>query len=192
MASSADRLGLPFDAPAARRALSGLVAGLPDDRPRKVRLLLGPDGGLEAEAVELDPLPDPLPALLVDARTDPDDRLLYHKTDRRRAYERARERAERRGHREAVFRNVRGEVTEGSFTNLFARFRDVWHTPPVSCGLLPGVYRQVLLERLDRAEERVLRPADLGRADEIWLCNSVRGRLRARLTIAGDRETTRG
>lgn len=185
MEASARRLGFSFAEGEARRALSALVGRLDADPPRKVRLTLGRDGGLELEAVRLEPLPDPVPALLADVRTDPDDDLLYHKTDRRRSYEEARRRAARRGYREVVFRNLRGEVTEGTFTNVFVRSGDAWSTPPVASGLLPGVYRGVLLERLDGARERVLRPADLAAADEMRLCNSVRGSLRARLTPAG-------
>lgn len=180
---SARRLGFPFDGDEVRRALSRTVDRLEGDRLRKVRLTLGRDGAPEVETVEIDPLPEPVPALLVETRVDPEDELLYHKTDRRRLYDGTRRRAERRGFREVVFRNLRGEVTEGSFTNLFVRAGERWHTPPVSCGLLPGVCRAELLERLEGAEERVLRPSDLAAADSVWLCNSVRGMKRVRLTV---------
>lgn len=186
MERSARRLGFPFDGEAARRELARAVDRLEDDRPRKVRMTLGREGDLAVGAVEIDPLPEPVPVLLVDARVDPDDELLYHKTDRRRLYDGTRQRAEGRGYREVVFRNTRGEVTEGSFTNLFVRRGERWYTPPVSCGLLPGVCRRELLERLEGAEEKVLRPADVEDADSVWLCNSVRGRMRARLTVEGE------
>lgn len=183
MERSARRLGFPFDGEEARRALSRTSGRLEGDRPRKVRVTLGREGDLEVEAVEIEPLPDPVPALLADARVDPEDELLYHKTSRRRLYERTRGRAERRGYTEVVFRNTRGEVTEGSFTNVFVRAEGRWYTPPVSCGLLPGVFRQEALERLEGAEEKVLRPDDLAGADSVWLCNSVRGMERAQLTV---------
>lgn len=192
MDRSARSLGFRFDAAAASEALSRATDRLEGDRLRKVRMTLGREGDLEIDAVEIDPLPDPVPALLVDERVDPDDELLYHKTDRRRLYDGTRRRAERRGYREVVFRNTRGEITEGSFTNVFVRQGDAWYTPPVSCGLLPGVGRAELLERLEGAVERVLRPADLAAADSVWLCNSVRGMMRARLTVAGDGRTGDG
>ena len=47
-------------------------------------------------------------------------------------------------------------------------------TPPKDAGLLPGVYRQELLET-GRACERVIRRDDLARADAVYLGNSLRG-----------------
>ncbi|HEX5725553.1 MAG TPA: aminotransferase class IV, partial [Longimicrobiaceae bacterium] len=40
-------------------------------------------------------------------------------------------------------------------------------------GLLPGVFRAGLL-RCGEVRERVLRPADLEKADAVWLVSSVR------------------
>lgn len=186
MGRSAARFGRPFDEDEARRRLSAVAADLPAGTPRKVRLTLRPDGGLEAEAVEIRPLPEPVPVLLTDVRVDPEDELLYHKTDRRDLYAGTRRRAEERGFREVLFRNTRGEVTEGSFTNLFLHSGGAWRTPPVASGLLPGVFRQVLLESVDGAREEVLRPGDVAGAESVWLSNSVRGLLRAEVTIDDD------
>lgn len=183
MAASARHFGYPFSEEEARRRLSGLVAGLEAGSRRKIRLTLGPNGGLEAEAVEVEPLTEPVPTLLAESRVDPENEWLYHKTDRRGFYEEARARAARRGCREALLRNTRGEVTEGTFTNLFIRSGGAWYTPPVSSGLLPGVYRGALLERIEGAEERELTPADVASAEGVWLCNSVRGLLRARVEL---------
>jgi para-aminobenzoate synthetase/4-amino-4-deoxychorismate lyase len=49
-----------------------------------------------------------------------------------------------------------------------------WFTPPVACGLLPGVYRRHLLDT-GRATERTLQLQDLLSADAIYICNAVRG-----------------
>jgi para-aminobenzoate synthetase/4-amino-4-deoxychorismate lyase len=50
----------------------------------------------------------------------------------------------------------------------------------LSCGLLPGTLRQDLIER-GQAREAILTLDDLSRASAIWLGNSVRGLLRAKL-----------
>ena len=76
--------------------------------------------------------------------------------------------------------NERGEVTESTRANLVAEIDGALWTPPVSCGLLPGVFRAELLRR-GIVAERVLRPEDLGRAGRLWLVNSVRRWMRARL-----------
>ena len=48
-------------------------------------------------------------------------------------------------------------------------------TPPLSSGVLPGVFRRHLLEMDATSEERVLHLQDLESADGIFLCNAVRG-----------------
>jgi branched-subunit amino acid aminotransferase/4-amino-4-deoxychorismate lyase len=53
-----------------------------------------------------------------------------------------------------------------------------WHTPPVECGLLAGVYRRHLLETIG-VQEQALHLEDLRQADAVYLSNAVRGLRRA-------------
>ena len=48
------------------------------------------------------------------------------------------------------------------------------YTPPSILALLPGIYRQHLLER-GQVEEKVLTIEDLAQAEVIYGCNAVRG-----------------
>jgi 4-amino-4-deoxychorismate lyase len=57
----------------------------------------------------------------------------------------ARREAERMGYDEALLLNERGEVTEGSSTNIFWVKRNVLYTPALECGLLPGITREALI-----------------------------------------------
>ena len=82
-------------------------------------------------------------------------------------------RAQERGVDEPLFLNARGEVAEGAVSNVFAVEGEVV-TPPVSCGLLPGIMRQFAIKTA-RAAERPLLPADLTKADEVFLTNSLMG-----------------
>ena len=66
--------------------------------------------------------------------------------------------------------NERGEITEGTFTNVGILKDGKYYTPPVSSGLLAGTFRA----KLDW-EEKVLYPNDLKTADKIFCFNSVRG-----------------
>jgi para-aminobenzoate synthetase/4-amino-4-deoxychorismate lyase len=116
-------------------------------------------------------------------RTDPVDRMLYHKTTDRPLYAQAFADAVRDGYDDVLFLNRHGEVTEGAISNVFIEKDGRWLTPPIDCGLLAGVYRRHLLETRSEIEERVLSLDDLRDADAIYLCNAVRG-LR-RVEIAG-------
>jgi para-aminobenzoate synthetase / 4-amino-4-deoxychorismate lyase len=81
---------------------------------------------------------------------------------------------------EVVFLNKKGELTEGTRTNLFIELDGRLFTPALTCGLLPGTLREELID-LPRAaaSEAILTLADLALADRIYLGNSVRGLIRA-------------
>jgi branched-chain amino acid aminotransferase len=88
------------------------------------------------------------------------------------------ERAHEQGFDEVVLLNERGEVAECTSANIFAVEGDRVHTPPLSSGCLPGVTRAVLLEETGlpglTIEEKVLRPADLEAADEVFITSTTR------------------
>jgi len=146
-------------------------------RRYKARLELDRAGEILCEAVALRAAPAHrrLTILLSDQATRSNDLLLFHKTTHRPLYEAAHQRALRHGHVDAIFLNERGEITEGAISTLFVQRQDRLLTPPVACGLLPGVYRQWVLDTNPKASEAILRTADLRTADAIYICNAVRG-----------------
>ena len=75
---------------------------------------------------------------------------------------------------EIIYHNAAGELLETSIGNLVLKIAGKLYTPPTSQGILPGIYRQHLLER-GRVEEKVLTLADLDQAEAVYGCNAVRG-----------------
>jgi para-aminobenzoate synthetase/4-amino-4-deoxychorismate lyase len=173
---SAARLGYRCDREPIRQALQAHAAG--STGQHKARLLLAQDGSCQIESAPLLQIQQPLKVALAATPVDPTDLLLYLKTDQRERYNQARQ--EHSAAAEVLLCNDRGELTEGSFTNLVLKLDNRLVTPPLDSGLLPGVMRQELLEQ-GTITERVLYPQDLQRAEEIWLINSVRGWLRAEM-----------
>ncbi len=111
-----------------------------------------------------------------------EDRFLYHKTTHRPLYQLELDRAREEGSIEVLFRNERGEVTEGAFSNLWILKDGVYYTPPVSSGLLDGTFRRHLLAQPEfHTEERVLFPKDIEDADGVFISNAIRGLLRVHL-----------
>jgi para-aminobenzoate synthetase/4-amino-4-deoxychorismate lyase len=152
--------------------------------PRKVRLLLDPDGELHIESEILPVSIDakPLRIRIAPQRTDPQNAMLFHKTTHRPLYAEAFKAATQAGFDDALFLNLRAEVTEGAIHNIFVEKDGRLFTPPIECGLLAGVHRRHILETQPNAEERILHPEDLRQADAVYLSNAVRGLRRA--TIA--------
>lgn len=109
-----------------------------------------------------------------DKRVQSDDFRLYHKTSLREEKTAALEKARAAGAYECLFLNERGELTEGSISNIMLRIDGRWLTPALRCGLLPGVWRERQLAS-GRAHEAVLTLSDLIRADKAVVGNAVRG-----------------
>jgi para-aminobenzoate synthetase/4-amino-4-deoxychorismate lyase len=142
--------------------------------PMRVRLTLS-EAGLDLTAVPLPPTPAKFGFDIHPEPLDSASIWLAHKTTNRAFYDTPRQEAhDARGLDELVFINERGELTEGSFTNLFVQLDKKLFTPPLASGLLPGTLRAELVAR-GHAVERVLTLADLERAEAIFLGNSVRG-----------------
>lgn len=83
-----------------------------------------------------------------------------------------------KGALEAILLNTRGEVAEGAGSNVFIVKDGLLLTPPLSCGLLAGITRELVLEIAVAEgiphEERVLYPADLHSADEMFVTSTLK------------------
>lgn len=88
------------------------------------------------------------------------------------------EQAHDEGFDEVLLLNERGEVSELTSANLFAVFGNQVLTPPLASGCLPGVTRALLLEQIQvpglTIREATLLPADLERADSVFITSSTR------------------
>lgn len=147
----------------------------------KVRLLVTRRGAftIQTEPLATPRTGEPLPVIFAAARTDSSNPFLYHKTTHRPLY--TAELAARPDCADIIFLNERNEVTEGVNNNIVARIDNELVTPPLSSGILPGVFREELLAMGEITERGILKE-ELEAAKEIYLVNSVRKWRRAILT----------
>jgi para-aminobenzoate synthetase/4-amino-4-deoxychorismate lyase len=168
---SAAYFGFSYASPAVLAALDAAINAHPTGRHR-VRLLLSRDGEAHTQVFPLGPRQSgPLRLAWAARPVNADDPALFHKTTRRDRYDRAL--AEHPGFDDVLLINAHGQATESSRANIVIKQGGRLVTPALSCGLLPGVYRERLIARGVIAEA-TLTPDDLATADRLWLINSVR------------------
>ena len=78
------------------------------------------------------------------------------------------------GMNERIFLNTKGQISEGTVSNIFFVRNGKLYTPALSCGLLPGILREYLCET-ENVEETVIYPAELRWYEECFVTNSLMG-----------------
>lgn len=183
LSRSAAQLGFACDLPALRGLLMQKAGEFPQDTVARVRLDLSHDGSARMTATVIEgPSPREVAVVIADAvLTDLEQALVAHKTSCRHTYDKAAKLAGDAGAFEAIFFNRDGLLTEGARTNVFVRLQGHWYTPPLHCGLLPGVMREQMLRHGQWFSQREITRPMLEGAQALLVCNSVRGLLPARL-----------
>jgi para-aminobenzoate synthetase/4-amino-4-deoxychorismate lyase len=180
LAASAAYFGFACSTEAAKEAIDAACAQMATDGPHRLRLALAADGTLSTQWAALMPLTEPVGLLLAADATRSDELFLRHKTSVRTRYDDAWRAAEAAGGFDTLFFNERDELTEGGRSNVFVKIDGRWWTPPLACGVLPGIMRAaVLADPAWQAAERTVTRAMLAAADDIIVCNALRGVLHA-------------
>ena len=171
-----------FNFPADGEAVAIRLAELAKEFPEgifKVRLLLSRTGEFNVEAQKTAAITEPVHCALASSAIDSENPFLYHKTTYRQVYEKAAETKPAEAFSVLLW-NERQELTEFAIGNLVVEKEGEFFTPPVSCGLLPGTFRQQLLDA-GEINEKIIRKDELGDCDAVWFINSVRGWLRVEM-----------
>ncbi len=106
--------------------------------------------------------------------------FLHHKTTIRNHYEETTEKIKTNKVFDEIYLNEKGEITEGSRSNIVIEQNGKLYTPPTSCGLLNGTLRSQLIKE-KKITEKILYEEDLYNAKSIYCTNSVRGIIKVEL-----------
>jgi para-aminobenzoate synthetase / 4-amino-4-deoxychorismate lyase len=174
LSSSASYFGFKFDRERLLQQLRQVSAGFVAGEAYRVRLALDRSGRVDLQSAVFAGRTTGIIRIATE-RTHSDDVLRRHKSTGREIYDRVHAQAQAEGFDDVLFMNEREEVTEGAISNLFVEKNGVWLTPPIACGVLPGIFRRHLLEILPSVQERILRIEDVKLADALYLCNALRG-----------------
>lgn len=179
---------LPFSRQAAREALRGALADLADDADGRLRLNLWSFGKDHAEKSSFETFWEPIPkpadndkawgrlGMAPFARFSGSP-LVRFKTISYLENIFVLRWAREKGYFDALFTNERGEITEGSITNIFFLKNDHIVTPSVKAGLLPGITRKQIIQVAKHLgiplTESMIMPRDLIAFDGAFITNSV-------------------
>lgn len=178
---SAEYFFFSFNHEQIRDTLRNAERTFQQDKAYRVRLSLSRSTIPHLDIAEVIPFHDSSVIKIAPENTNSNDRFFYHKTTHRPLYNKYRQKALQERIADYIFLNEREEVTEGTITNIFIETNGKLLTPPLSCGLLAGIYRDHVLSTETRATEQTLTVNDLKTAQNIYICNSVRGWLQVTL-----------
>lgn len=174
--ASAQYFGFAWNHEQIKLTLQQVCDALPSTTPHRLRLALKPDGELEVRTAVLSPMPEHPKVMLASTGSDSRNLFLQHKSSLRQQYDAAWQAAEQQGAFDMLFFNEHGHLTEGGRSTVLLKLNGRWLTPPLEDGVLPGIMRAILLEdRRYQLTEQVLTLADVRAAEQIMLCNSLRG-----------------
>lgn len=175
MSLSAAFFGRAFERQAAETILCRCVKLFGHGTKFQVCLRLAGDGALHITSQEYVPVKRYGLVRMADEPTHAEDVFRSHQTTCRKMYDRLLPLARSEGLDDLLFCNHHGELTEGAAHSVFIKHGNALLTPPLRCGVLPGVYRRFVLESYPRVQEEVLRTSDLLKADAVYLTSSLAG-----------------
>lgn len=164
-----------FDEMLIRKKIKELLRKTGPDKTSRLKIMLDKHGNLDFDIAEFRCETDePVKVIISDKRISSKDPFQHFKTTRRDLYDEELERVRSLGYDEVLFFNEDGFLAEGAVSNIFIRKGDLWITPPLSCGVLAGIYRSYFIKNHPGCSEGYITAGDLKTADEVILTNALR------------------
>jgi para-aminobenzoate synthetase / 4-amino-4-deoxychorismate lyase len=176
LSGSAEYFGYKYKKDSVIKALNNASKGFDKKQKYRVRLLLDKNGATEISYSALDLKNMDKPIAISSKVVDSSDKWLYHKTTNRALYNSEYSKYKKKGFFDVIFKNEKGQITEGAISNIFVVKNNIYYTPPIECGVLNGIYRRYLLNnRKIKIKEKAIYLEDLLSADVIVMTNAIRG-----------------
>jgi len=144
-----------------------------------IRLLLDNKGNTSIEYKKLETTLSSK-IMISDSKINSRNLFLKYKTTFRPWYEEVQKEIIQKQLFDIIFFNEKGELCEGTRSNIFLEIDGKLYTPQLESGLLNGIFRQKMLEK-NECLEKVIKIEDLTEANAIYCANSVRGLIKVEL-----------
>jgi para-aminobenzoate synthetase/4-amino-4-deoxychorismate lyase len=175
--SASDYFLFRFSEKKIRKQIFNSIEELEKTKPKRIKLTLSKWGISKVEISDIPIVANDISVIISQNKINSYDKFRHFKTTNRKLYEDEFAHYGALGFYEVLYFNEKDELAEGSRTNIFLRRGDLWFTPPLDSGALPGIYRQHFIENNSQTAEKSIRLNDLLAADELILTNALRGEI---------------
>lgn len=186
--SSASFFLFMYDDLKAQKKILREIKNLDKSKKYKLRLLLNKWGKIKIESFEEKELQEEIKIIISKKTISSQSQFQYFKTTNRKLYDSELLKAKRKGFFDVIFVNEKNQITEGAVTNIFLKKGGMTYTPPVESGILPGIYRKYLLQNNINIKEEAVYKDDLLAADEVFLTNAVKGKVKVNKIYFDEKE----
>jgi para-aminobenzoate synthetase/4-amino-4-deoxychorismate lyase len=176
--SASDYFLFKFNEKQLRKQIGKAIADLYYAQRKKIRISLNKWGGINIEISEISKSGAEVSVIVSAKNILSKDKFRQFKTTNRKLYDDEYSYYSSQGLSEVLFLNEKGEVAEGSRTNIFIRKGNKWFTPTLSSGALPGIYRNYFICKQSGIQEKEIKLDELLHSDELLLTNALRGVIR--------------
>ncbi|MGB5288762.1 MAG: aminotransferase class IV, partial [Ignavibacteriaceae bacterium] len=112
----------------------------------------------------------------------------HFKTTNRKIYDEEYSVYKSKGLYEVLYLNEKNELAEGSRSNIFLKKDNLWFTPTLNSGALPGIYRKFFIKNNINISEKNIKIEDLLNADRLLLTNALRGEINVNKVFINNEE----
>lgn len=178
MKSAADYFIFKFNEKKIRKQIDSEISNLNKGQNKKIRHALNKWGVVKVEVTDIPELNQNISVIISQNKINSSDMFRHFKTTNRKLYDDEHLNHNSKGFYEVLYFNERDELAEGSRTNVFIRKENIWFTPSLESGALPGIYRKYFIEMHPEVSEIKLKIDDLINADELILTNVLQGEMK--------------
>ena len=182
--NSAEYFLFYYDLEKVLETLNGCLSSLSDKKKYKIKVSLNKFGKVNVTKNELKidqkQQVKGVRIIISNKIIDSNNSFQYFKTTKRELYNSELIKYKKEGFDEVLFLNEQNNITEGSITNIFVFKNAKWKTPPISSGILNGIYRNHFIKKHKVLEEEISitdlpdSKAGLKPYEKIVLTNAVR------------------
>ncbi|HEY6437176.1 MAG TPA: aminodeoxychorismate synthase component I [Ignavibacteriaceae bacterium] len=188
MRSAANYFIFKFNEKKIKKQFESVLSDLDKQQIKKIRIALNKWGKVNIDVSDIPNLKKNISIIISQHKIISKDKFRYFKTTNRKLYDDDHSYNNSKGFYEVLYFNEREELAEGSRTNIFLRKENVWFTPSLESGALPGVYRKYYIEMHPEVSEKKLTIDDLVNADELMLTNALRGEVKVKKLFLNQQE----